>query len=478
MRSSSLNGWSSRKRRRAAFSVVVATAVLTTLASSSAPAATVLPAPTLRTTVTNPTASQMATFAYQYPTPTDGITPSTPAVFQCSLDSAAFTSCAATGITYTNLAARTHTFQVQARAGASAFTKSSVFAWTIDRTAAQVAITFPASAALMNGAVWGVGCGASPKVTGICGTAADPSGVGPVVVSVRAANGTYWDGARFIARTSPLFLTADGTTSWRLPISPIPADGRYSVSVRATDQLGNASSSLTTSSFTIDTVPPRASVLITKPEDPTPMPTGATSASALFTFTPTRDGGESEDEGNRTSVRCSIDDARPSTCTSPFRTPRLPLGKHCFKVSVSDAAANVAATEYCWWHIIDSGFGLTGQASKDLFPGSTSPVNLTFTNPYGFELKILTVTVTVLAPTTKNDQPNPQCSGLANLSVTHSLTRPVVVPVGPNPSSLSQLIPNDIASWPEVKMPNLNTNQDACKNTTFSLRFSGTATKA
>ena len=42
------------------------------------------------------------------------------------------------------------------------------------------------------------------------------------------------------------------------------------------------------------------------------------------------------------------------------------------------------------------------------------------------------------------------------------------------PASPSKVRPEQ---WPQVEMPNLDMNQDGCKATTFTLSYSGTATK-
>src|SRR5437764_730287 len=64
---------------------------------------------------------------------------------------------------------------------------------------------------------------------------------------------------------------------------------------------------------------------------------------------------------------------------------------------------------------------------------------------------------------------------LRNLVVTGGSWAAVSIPAK-STRSLSQLnIPN--LQWPHVQMPNLDRNQDGCKNTTFLFTYTGTATK-
>ena len=61
-----------------------------------------LAAPTITSSPSNPTTSTSASFTYK--DSASGVT------FKCSLDSAAFSTCASTGITYSSLAQGRHTF--------------------------------------------------------------------------------------------------------------------------------------------------------------------------------------------------------------------------------------------------------------------------------------------------------------------------------------------------------------------------------
>lgn len=99
--------------------------------SSGAPAQPVIGSSNLPASPTN---STTAGFTY---------TDSRPAVsFLCSLDSAAFSSCPATGITYSNLGNATHTFRVEARSGNGPTSSVASFSWVVANQ------TFPISGSL------------------------------------------------------------------------------------------------------------------------------------------------------------------------------------------------------------------------------------------------------------------------------------------------------------------------------------------
>ncbi|MFL5340441.1 MAG: beta strand repeat-containing protein, partial [Gemmataceae bacterium] len=95
---------------------------------------------------------------------------------------------------------------------------------------------------------------------GITGTAnGTGSNVQAVVVSIqRASDGLYWNGSSFASATE-VFNSVTGTTSWTYAFSQ-PADGSYTVHSRATDVAGNVQTSLTSSSFTVDTVAPTSAI--------------------------------------------------------------------------------------------------------------------------------------------------------------------------------------------------------------------------
>src|ERR1700683_3511186 len=189
------------------------------------------PTPVITSEPSNPVASSSATFTY-----TDS---QSGATFKCSLDSASYSSCASTGITYTGLADGTHTFSVDAKLGAGSVSSPAPYSWRVGTTPPTIDLTFPNVLGVYKAASWNAGC--SP--VGICGTSSDPSGVTNVSVGIlQWGTGDYWNGSSF-SSSSLVFSSATGTTSWNYPFA-LPKGGFYTVFVRATDGLGNQTSGL------------------------------------------------------------------------------------------------------------------------------------------------------------------------------------------------------------------------------------------
>lgn len=81
------------------------------------------PAPSIDSGPSSTVASTSATFTYSDTQSGAG--------FQCKLDSAAFASCAKGGVTYTGLAAGSHTFQVEAQQGNGPLSAAASRTWTV-----------------------------------------------------------------------------------------------------------------------------------------------------------------------------------------------------------------------------------------------------------------------------------------------------------------------------------------------------------
>jgi hypothetical protein len=207
--------------------------------------------------------------------------------------------------------------------------------------APTITTTFPAAGRSYNGPSWTAGC--SPA--GICGTAADPSGVANISVGIQQqSTGKYWNGSAFSSSTQ-VFNTASGTTAWDYALVR-PPDGVYTAFVRATDNVGNTTAiGDLKKTFTIDTVAPAAPVLVQKPTNPT------SNISAELAFT---------DATTPVTFTCRLDGGAATNCTGDAdhhgdneqgqaQFSHLTVGVHCFAVFATDAALNVGpATTYCW----------------------------------------------------------------------------------------------------------------------------------
>ena len=177
--------------------------------------------------------------------------------FECRLDAGTLAACTSPK-TYGALSDGSHTFDVRATDAAGNTGASTSRTWTVDATAPAIGTTFPTSGGRYTNTSYNAGCGTS--TTGdICGTATDAtSGVATVEISVqRASTGLYLTGTTFSA-ASQTWGTATGTTSWSYAIAAttFPADGSYTVFVRAADTVGNAAT--TSTPFVIDRTKPTA----------------------------------------------------------------------------------------------------------------------------------------------------------------------------------------------------------------------------
>ena len=246
---------------------------------------TTAPDTTLTGTEPDPTNDTTGDFTF---TSTEGSS-----TFQCSVDSAAFTSCT-TPFSTAVLGQGSHTFAVRATdAAGNTDATPATYLWVVDTTAPG---------------------------TNLTATEPNPTNdtTGDFAFSSTESLSTFEcsvDSAAFASCTSP-FSTA--------VLSP----GAHTFAVRATDAAGNTDASPATHSWTLDTTAPDTSFTATEP-DPTSDTTGD------FAFSST--------EGSSTFA-CSVDSAAFTSCSSPFSTAVLGLGSHTFAVRATDAAGNTDAT--------------------------------------------------------------------------------------------------------------------------------------
>lgn len=244
------------------------------------------------------------------------------------------------------------------------------------------------------------------------------------------------------------------------------AETSHTFRVTATIGTSNPSAAASRTWTVLDTTPPPAPSLTKGPDDPTDK------SKASFKLTDT--------ESPVTFV-CSLGDAvttPPFTpCSSPVQYKNLAPDEYCFRAKAKDAAGNLSPiATLCFANFEKKAFGITGTASQPFYPGRSQAVDLVLSNPNNRSIQILSSSITVAAATTKDGVANPDCDGTVNLVVTKGLTGTVVVPANAT-RTLSQLgVPQ--SQWPVLTMPNLSTNQDACKSTTFTVNYSGTASSA
>lgn len=200
--------------------------------------------------------------------------------------------------------------------------------------------------------------------------------------------------------------------------------------------------------------PPQRPTITKAPDDPT------FDTSAQFKFV-----------GSGAGFRCKLDGGTSALCNSGTANyNKLGIGEHTFQVTAFNSTAVSTPASHTWTILLRRDFEITGSLTQPFSPGTSQRLNLSLGNPYNFALRVLGVQVTV------EDETTTDCIGSDNLDVLQDLAVEVVVPAN-STKSLSQLLPPE--QWPLLKMPNLvDTNQDDCKSTTFTLTYTGTATKS
>lgn len=167
-----------------------------------------------------------------------------------------------------------------------------------------------------------------------------------------------------------------------------------------------------------------------------------------------------------------------TACGTNPRYQNLGQLEYCFYAKAIVGGTRSNASSFCWTNYTPATFGIKGSLTQNqrLYPGNVGEaVNLIFENPNNQDIKVLEVIVGIADATTKNGQPNPGCRGTVDFEVLEQFTQQVIVPKN-SIKTLQQLgVPS--TAWPVVAFKNLPTNQDACKGTSFTITFAGTASK-
>ncbi len=240
------------------------------------------------------------------------------------------------------------------------------------------------------------------------------------------------------------------------------AAGAHTFKVAAQSGKSDLSSSAVYQWSVVDTTPPPAPV-ITKRPDPATFDDNAS-----FTYTDSESG---------VAFSCKLDTNAFSPCASNGITyKKLPAAQHTFTVVAFDKAGNQSAPISYTWTIAPAGtFAISGDVNKLFVPGGNQYLNLTLNNPFSYSIAVSGITVTVPHDLKRNGQVVAGCVGTDNLSVVQ-FAGPSTVPAHSS-KTLADLGVLE-QQRPNVKMLNTSANQDACKNTTFTLSYKGTATKA
>ena len=130
----------------------------------------------------------------------------------------------------------------------------------------------------------------------------------------------------------------------------------------------------------------------------------------------------------------------------------------------------------CWTIVVKQQFAIAGDVASPLHPGTDEPLDLRLSNPNSFPIRVLEIGVRVTAD-------EPSCNVDDMVVVLDG------VEVGPSSGVrtiqlTSLLVPgnrsvrlSELGRQLELRYQNTPQNQDACKNVSLSLTYSGTATK-
>jgi hypothetical protein len=224
-----------------------------------------------------------------------------------------------------------------------------------------------------------------------------------------------------------------------------------------------------------------------KPKVPTPSITAkpvkhSKKRWASFSFT---------DPQRGVKFRCSLDGSRYKACASPKRYPGpLTEARHTFRVRARSRARKrvlSSPASYAWlvdWlpptpdithptdptgamQVSDESFSIDAGVIGSLHPGTVPlSIPLTLSNPNGVPIYVTSLTVAV------TDSPA-GCSSATNISLTQSSassTTPVLIQ-----ANGSVTLPAQGVAAPTIQLIDLPVSQDACRNATFSLSFTGSS---
>ena len=392
---------------------VVALAVLgITGGAYAAVSAATVPAPTLTAKPANPTTATSASFSFTGSQ--SGVT------YQCALDGATFAACTSPKSYPGPLTEAPHTFAVRARKSDGSLSSATTYTWRIDRT--------------------------NPPPPTLTSSPANPT-------NETTASFSFTDAEPGVA----FFCQLDGN-AYKACTSPKVYPGQSAVThtfrVKAVDGAGNTGDP-TSFTWRIDRTPPPPPVIDSHPDSSTADPT------ATFTF---------HDAEAAATFRCQLDGGAITGCTSSRQYTGLSAASHTFRVQAADAAGNTSPAASYGWTVVATvaPVPMSGNLLTALSPGVAAPLNVRITNPYDYAIKVTGITVSVQSATVKGGSPNPGCDGTVNLVVLRQYSGPNPLVVGANKSLTLSGAGVAQSAWPQLKMPNLPVNQDACKGTTFT----------
>lgn len=222
--------------------------------------------------------------------------------FQCQLDNAAYANCTSPHAIANVTANSGHTFRVRGVSATGVTGAPVSYSWTHDSIAPAVPVLMSAVSNITNQRNNAVSFSSQDSGTGI---------------------------ARFECMNSGQYATCSSPMNYTNVM-----DGNYTTQVRAVDQAGNVSVAASVS-WVVDTMPP--TVVFSQ----TPVST-TTATTMSFSFTAT------DSRTMVASLRCSVNMASFTNCTSPVTTSQLTPGSHNFRVQATDQAGNMSQLAHSW----------------------------------------------------------------------------------------------------------------------------------
>ena len=371
--------------------------------------------PSITSGPATPTTSTSATFVFK--------ASPTPPSFSCQLDSAPYAPCTSPK-TYTSIAPGTHTFRVVSVSG-SLVSSPATLTWTVDTTSPPApSFTQKPTALSTTTSPTFAFTDTEPGVTFLC----------------------QLDGGASQVCNSPRSLSN-------------LSQGSHTFTVVARDAAGNVSGSASWT-WTVDTNAPPAPSFTQKPTDPSP------SATNTFAWVDSESG---------VTFQCAVEGGAWFACSSPytFTVSTANDSQHQFAVRALDAAGNPSESASYTFKVKVAQNGqpfVASGAVSGLVLGVWKPIAVTITNPNNVQIFVTSLVVTVAANSTPTG-----CTSANNVQVQQanaSATLPVIVP-----ANGSVTLPAQGVLTAQIRLVNLSTvNQDVCKNKTFALSYSGSAT--
>jgi len=248
------------------------------------------------------------------------------------------------------------------------------------------------------------------------------------------------------------------------------SQGSHTFAVEASDAAGNTSSA-SSFSWVVDTTPPPDPTIDSHPTNI------SRSSGATLAFSDAEAG---------VIFECSLDAGAWMSCDSPQLYSSLTSGGHSFSVRAADTAGNRSGEASFAWRIVSASasstvggdgnsvaqvsgnnFKITGGVAN-LTMERTKVIRLTLSNPNGDPIYVTALTVNASTDSTPSG-----CRSRTNLDITQSnasSANPIAIP------AKGKVTLTSAPRAPQVTLLDLpGVNQDACKNASFALTYSGSA---